>query len=76
MININYKNKEYTVEKGKVVIDFIRENLDVEVGTSYNKDKCKISKVNETYVVTCLYSDLLNEEAKEIFNKLITKKGK
>ena len=31
MINITYKNKEYTIEKGKSVIDFIRENLDEDL---------------------------------------------
>lgn len=31
MITIKYKGNEYTVEKGKKVIDFIKENLDVEL---------------------------------------------
>ncbi len=40
MININYKGKEYTTEKGKQVIDFIKENLDVELLTVL---ACKIN---------------------------------
>ncbi|MBR3888150.1 MAG: nucleoside kinase [Clostridia bacterium] len=40
MININYKGNEYTTEKGKQVIDFIKENLDVELLTIL---ACKIN---------------------------------
>ena len=40
MININYKGNEYTTEKGKQVIDFIKENLDVELLTVL---ACKIN---------------------------------
>ncbi len=30
MINVNYKDKQYTVEKGKSVVDFMKENLDLD----------------------------------------------
>lgn len=40
MINVNYKGNEYTTEKGKQVIDFIKEKLDVELLTIL---ACKIN---------------------------------
>ena len=40
MINVNYKGNEYTTEKGKQVIDFIKEKLDVELITIL---ACKIN---------------------------------
>ena len=39
MITINYKEKEYTVEKGKKVADFIKENLEIDL---YTIMACKI----------------------------------
>lgn len=39
MITVNYLNKEYTVEKGKKVADFIKENIDVDL---YTIMACKI----------------------------------
>ena len=39
MITVNYLNKEYTVEKGKKVADFIKENIDVDL---YTIMACKV----------------------------------
>ena len=39
MITVNYLNKEYTVEKGRKVADFIKENIDVDL---YTIMACKV----------------------------------
>lgn len=62
MITINCKEKEYTVEKGKKVADFIKENLEIDLYTimackidnevkSLNyilKDNCKLDLIDYT----------------------------
>ena len=52
MITLNYKEKEYTVEKGKKVADFIKENLDVDL---YTIMACKID--NEVKALSYILRD-------------------
>ena len=40
MVKVNCNEKEYTINKGTKVIDFIKENLDVDV---YSIIACKIN---------------------------------
>ena len=52
MITVNYLNKEYTVEKGKKVADFIKENIDVDL---YTIMACKVD--NEVKSLAYALSD-------------------
>ena len=52
MITVNYLNKEYTVEKGKKVADFIKENIDVDL---YTIMACKVD--NEVKSLSYALSD-------------------
>ena len=78
----NDKISEYIVKENKNVdrnfLGYVEdykitenvESFDVVELTSFNKQKCKIKIEDNTYTITGLYENLINEDSKEMFESV------